>query len=211
MFTKTSRSERVREQVADVGGSVSSAWRGKVAPTVSGKARGAAHWAAPHVERGREAAAPKVEAAVDRVSPAVDAAREKLEELMPRLAEAVSAAAAAGSAASAHAGEYRARSGDAVAVLRGEAVAKRKHRVLRKLLLLPVIAAAVAGSYAAFKSRTPKEDPWAVPTGTYPPYTPPVTPAVTPPITPAVTPEPVVLDVETEIPLPDPATPADKS
>ena len=211
MFTKTSRSERVREQVADVSGSVSSAWRGKVAPTVSGKARGAAHWAAPHVERGREAAAPKVEAAVDRVSPAVDAAREKLEELMPRLAEAVSAAAAAGSAASAHAGEYRARSGDAMAVLRGEAVAKRKHRVLRKLLLLPVIAAAVAGSYAAFKSRTPKEDPWAVPTGTYPAYTPPVTP----PITPAATPEPVVLDVEAEIPLPepaaDPAAPADKS
>ena len=211
MFTKTSRSERVREQVADVSGSVSSAWRGKVAPTVSGRARGAAHWAAPHVERGREAAAPKVEAAVDRVSPAVDAAREKLEELMPRLAEAVSAAAAAGSAASAHAGEYRARSGDAVAVLRGEAVAKRKHRVLRKLLLLPVIAAAVAGSYAAFKSRTPKEDPWAVPTGTYPAYTPPVTP----PITPAATPEPVVLDLEAEIPLPepaaDPAAPADKS
>ena len=113
MFTKTSRTDRVREQVADVGSTmsenVSGAWRGKVAPTVSGKARDAAHWAAPHVERGREAAAPKVEAAVDKVSPAVDAAREKLEELMPRLAEAVSAAAAAGSAASAHAGEYRAR------------------------------------------------------------------------------------------------------
>ena len=207
MFTRTSRSERVREQVADAGGSVSSAWRGKVAPTVSGKARDAAHWAAPHVERGREAAAPRVEAAVDRVSPAVDAAREKLEELMPRLAEAVGAAAAAGSAASAHAGEYRARGGDAVAVLRGEAVAKRRHPILRKLLLLPVIAAAVAASYAAFKSRTPKEDPWAVPTGTYPAYVPPVAPPMTPPLTP----EPVVLDVETEIPLPDPARPADKS
>ena len=225
MFTKTSRTDRVREQVTDVGstvgGNVSSAWRGKVAPTVSGKARDAAHWAAPHVERGREAAAPKVEAAVDKVSPAVEAAREKLEELLPRLAEAVSAAAAAGSAAGAHAGEYRARSGDAVAVLRGDAVAKRKHRVLRKLLLLPVIAAAVGASYAAFKSRAPKDDPWAVPTGTYPAYTPPppttpsastAPPTTTPPadVSSALDADPV--DDVTPAPKPsDPTKPADKN
>lgn len=184
VFTKTSRTDRAREQVADVTSSVSDTWRGKVAPTVGAKARDARDWAAPHVEHGRKVAAPKVEAAIDaaadKVSPAVDAAREKLDDWLPRVLEAVSAAATAGAAAGAHAGEYRARSGDAVAVLKGDAIIKRKRgRGLRKLMLVPILAAAGAAAYAAFRSRAPKDDPWAVPTGTYPAYTPPA-PAAAP-------------------------------
>lgn len=195
MFTRTSRTDKAREQVADVTSSVSDTWRAKVAPVVGAKARDAAHWAAPRVERGREVAAPKVGAAVgaarekvspavdaarEKVSPAVEAAREKIEDVLPRLVEAVTAAAAAGAAAGVTAKEYSARSGDAVAVLKGEAVAKRKRGgVLRKLLLFPVLVAAAAAAYAAFRSRTPKEDPWAVPTGNYPAYTPPA-PAAAP-------------------------------
>ncbi|HEX8496917.1 MAG TPA: hypothetical protein VF661_06955 [Actinomycetales bacterium] len=186
MFTKSSR--RSREQVADVH-AVADTW-GKVAPVVTAKTRDAVDWAVPHIERGREAAQPKVEAAVvmavdkvtpavdaalEKVTPAVDAAREKLDELVPRLVEALTAAAAAGAAAGATAGEYKSRSGDAVAVLRGEAVAKRKSGggFFRKLALLSLVPAAVAAAYAAYQSRQPKEDPWAVPTGTYPAYTPP--------------------------------------
>lgn len=183
MFTKISR----REKVADTN-AVTDTW-GKVAPVVTARTRDAVDWAVPHIERGRDAAAPKVEAAVglavdkvspvvdaalEKVTPAVDAAREKLDELVPRLVEALTAAAAAGVAAGTTAGEYKARSGDAVAVLRGEAVAKRKSGGgFRKLALLSLVPAAVAAAYAAYQSRQPKDDPWAVPTGTYPAYTPP--------------------------------------
>jgi len=178
VFTKTSRSDKAREQAADVASTLGETWRDKVAPTVGAKARDARDWAAPHVEHGRKAAAPKVEAAVDaaseKVAPVVDAARDQLEHWLPKVLEAVSAAATAGAAAGAAAGEYRSRSGDAVAVLKGDAIVKRKSgRVLRKLLLLPVIGAAAAAAYAVVKSRAPKDDPWAVPTGTYPAYTPP--------------------------------------
>ena len=59
-------------------------------------------------------------------------------------------------------------------MLKGEAIAKPKRgRVLRKLLIVPLIAAVGAAVFAALRSRAPKEDPWAVPTGTYPAYTPP--------------------------------------
>lgn len=178
MFTKTRGSDKAREQAADVASTIGETWRDRVAPTVGAKARDARDWAAPHVEHGRKAAAPKVEAAVDaaseKVAPVVDAARDQIDHWLPRVLEAVSAAATAGAAAGATAGEYRSRSGDAVAVLKGEAIAKRKRgRVLRKLLLLPVVAAAAAAAYAVVKSRAPKDDPWAVPTGTYPAYTPP--------------------------------------
>ena len=170
VFTKTRGSDKAREQAADVASTIGETWRDKVAPTVGARARDARDWAAPHVEHGRKAAAPKVGAAVDaaseKVAPVVDAARDQIDHWLPRVLEAVSAAATAG--------EYRSRSGDAVAVLKGEAIAKRKRgRVLRKLLLLPVVAAAAAAAYAAVKSRAPKDDPWAVPTGTYPAYTPP--------------------------------------
>ena len=194
VFTKTSRTDKAREQVADAAGTVGDTWRDKVAPTVGAKARDARDWAAPHVEHGRRAAAPKVEAAIDaaadKVSPAVDAAREKIDDWMPRVLEAVAAAATAGAAAGATAGEYRSRSGDAVAVLKGNAIVKPKRgRVLRKLLIVPVIAAAGAAAFAVFKSRSPKDDPWAVPTGTYPAYTAPV-PAAVPTVVPAVAPAP---------------------
>ena len=154
--------------------SVKGGWRAKVAPTVTTGARGAVEWAAPRYERGLAVAAPKVEAAVASMTPAVEAAKVKIDDLMPRLVEAVTAAAAAGAAASVTASEYKARSGDAVAVLKGEAVAKRPSKRLRRVItLVPIAAGAGAAGFAAFKSRAPKEDPWAAPTGTYPAYTPP--------------------------------------
>jgi len=217
VFTKTSRTDKARDQVVDVASTVSDTWRGKVAPTVGAKARDARDWAAPHVEHGRQAAAPKVEAAVEKVSPAVDAARDKLDDWLPRVLEAVSAAATAGAAAGATAGEYRARSGDAVAVLKGDAVVKRKRgRFVRRLLLLvPVVVAAGAAAFAVIKSRTPKEDPWALPTGTYPAYTPPA--SVPTPVTPTSavadldTDSGMVDDLTTEVPdLPGDPTPSSK-
>lgn len=179
VFTKTSRADKAREQAGDVASAVAETWHGKVAPTARHKARDARKWAAPHVEHGRKAAAPKIEAAVEKVSPAVDAARDKLDDWMPRVLEA---AATAGAAAGAAAGEYRSRTGDAVAVLKGEAAIKpKRRRVLRKLMLVPLVAAAAGAAYAAFKARAPKDDPWAVPTGTYPAYTPPASVATTAP------------------------------
>lgn len=167
MFRK-SRADQAKAQVQDAASTASTHLREKVAPVVAEKARDAKDWAAPHVERGLEAAAPKVEAAVDKVSPAVDAARDKIvDDLLPRLVEAVNAAAAAGAGAAATGAAVKARSGDAVAVLKGDAVAKPKRRG-RKLLLFSALIAAVGAAVAVFKKQQPREDPWAVPAGSYP-------------------------------------------
>ncbi|MGN6612508.1 MAG: hypothetical protein ACTHLJ_12110 [Angustibacter sp.] len=167
MFRK-SRADQAKAQVQDAASTASHHLREKVAPVVAEKARDAKDWATPHVERGLEAAAPKVEAAVDKVSPAVDAARDKIvDDLLPRLVEAVNAAAAAGAGAAATGAVVKARSGDAVAVLKGDAVAKPKRRG-RKLLLFSALVAAVGAAVAVFKKQQPREDPWAVPAGSYP-------------------------------------------
>lgn len=167
MFRK-SRADQAKAQVQDAASTASHHLREKVAPVVAEKARDAKDWATPHVERGLEVAAPKVEAAVDKVSPAVDAARDKIvDDLLPRLVEAVNAAAAAGAGAAATGAAVKSRSGDAVAVLKGDAVAKPKRRG-RKLLLFTALVAAVGAAVAVFKKQQPREDPWAVPTGSYP-------------------------------------------
>lgn len=167
MFRK-SRTDQAKAQVQDAALTAGHHLREKVAPAVGAKARDAKEWAAPHVERGLEAAAPKVEAAVEKVSPAVDAARDKIvDDLLPRLVDAVNAAAAAGAAATAAGAVAKTRGGDAVAVLKGDAVAKPKHRG-RKFLLFTALAAAVGAAVAVFKKQQPREDPWAVPTGSYP-------------------------------------------
>ena len=173
MFRKKSRAERAREQMADTAATVSEQLREHIAPAVAVKARDAKSWAAPRVERGvergLEVAAPRVELAVEKVSPKVDAARDKLvEDLLPRLVVALNAAAAAGHAASEASGEARARGKGAAAVLSGTAVAKPKRHRGRRFLLFAMIAAAVSAAVAVLKSRSAKDDPWAIPTTTYP-------------------------------------------
>jgi hypothetical protein len=139
------------------------------------KAQDAKAWAAPHIEHGLEVAAPKVEAAVEKLTPAVDAARDKIvDELLPRVVEAVNAAsvAAAGAttATTVAAATAKKRGADAAAVLRGEAVVKRKSsRGKGKTLLVLSLLAAVGGAvFAVLQRRTPQEDPWAIPPGSYP-------------------------------------------
>lgn len=171
MFTK-SRTDQAKAQVQDAASSAGQVLREKVAPVVAAKAHDAKDWAAPRVERGIEVAAPKVEAAVDKVTPAVDAARDKIvDDLLPRLVDAVNAAAAAAasSGVAEHTEEARTRAKGAAAVLKGDAVAKRKHGKLRKLALITGILAAIGAAVAAFKKQQgPHEDPWAVPASSYP-------------------------------------------
>ncbi len=170
MFRKsrTDHKQDAKASVQDAAAAAQHHLRETVAPVVAAKAHDAKEWATPKVERGLEAAAPKVEAAVEKISPAVDAARDKLvDDLLPRLVDAVNAAAAAGATAAAAGAAAKSRSGDAVAVLKGEAVAKRPHRK-RKFFLLTALVAAVGAALAVFKKQQPKDDPWAVPAGTYP-------------------------------------------
>jgi hypothetical protein len=159
--------------MAGTASTVSEQLRERIAPAVTHKARDAKTWAAPRVERGVERgldlAAPRVELAVEKVSPKVDAARDKLvEDLLPRLVVALNAAAAAGHAASDAGEEVRTRSKGAAAVLSGDAVAKPKRHRGRRFLLLAMIAAAVSAAVGVVKSRSAKDDPWAIPSTTYP-------------------------------------------
>lgn len=166
--SRTGRKQDVKASAQDAAAAAGHHLRETVAPAVVAKAHDAKEWAAPKVERGLEAAAPKVEAAVEKISPAVDAARDKLvDDLLPRLVDAVNAAAAAGATAAAAGAAAKSRSGDAVAVLKGEAVAKRPRRK-RRFLLLTALMAAVSAAVAVVRKRQPKDDPWAVPAGTYP-------------------------------------------
>jgi hypothetical protein len=168
---KRSRADRARDEIAESASTLSEQLRGRVAP-VALKARDAKVWMAPRVERGvergLEAAAPRVELAVERVSPKVDAARDKLvEDLLPRLVDALNAAAAAGHSAAEAGEEVRHRTKGAAAVLKGDAVAKpAKHR-RRRFLVFTMLVAGIGAAVAAFKSRSSKDDPWAIPSTTY--------------------------------------------
>lgn len=142
----------------------------------SPRVHAAKEWAAPRAQKGIDAAAPRVEHAVDAVTPKIDAARDKLvEEVLPKLVEAITAAT---SQASAVREEATSRGSDAVAVLKGEAVAKpkKKHRV-RKVLMLGGVVAAGAAAVKAMRGK--KDDPWAAPAGANTWATPSV-PAATP-------------------------------
>jgi hypothetical protein len=173
VFRRKSRAERAREQIAETATTVTEQLRGRVAPAVAVKARDAKVWATPRVERGVErglgVAAPRVELAVERVSPKVDAARDKLvEDLLPRLVVALNAAAAAGHAASEAGDEVRHRTKGAAAVLSGDAVAKPKRHRGRTFMLFTMLVAAIGAAVAAVKSRSARDDPWAIPSTTYP-------------------------------------------
>ena len=113
--------------------------------------------------------------------PAAEAARDKIvDDLLPRLVEAVNAAAAAAAAAGAAgaakasdkasdaADTAKSRGSDAVAVAKGEKVAKKKRSKKKVFLFFTAIAAGAAAARAVLKSRGPAEDPWAIPEGTYP-------------------------------------------
>lgn len=169
MFRK-SRTDEATAKVQDATARTGRQIREKVVPAIGAKAHDAKQWATPHVERGMEAAAPRVEAAVDRVSPAVDATRDKIvEDLLPRLVDAVHAAAAAGATAGAAGQVARSRGQDAYSVLRGETEVKTRRKGKYKMfIVLTAVAAAIGAAFAAFKRQAPKDDPWAVPAGTYP-------------------------------------------
>lgn len=184
---RKSRKDKIVDQATSTTTPVKDVVVDKVVPAVSHaaettrewagpKVHAAREWAAPRAQKGIDAAAPRVEHAVDTVSPKIDAARDKLvDEVLPKLVEAITAAT---TQASAVRQEATTRGSDAVAVIKGEAVAKpkKKHRV-RKVLLL---GGATAGAVAAVKAmRGKKEDPWATPAGatSWAPATPAVTPA----------------------------------
>lgn len=171
---RKSRKDKVVDQATSTTTQVKDVVVDKVVPAVSHaaestrdwagpKVHAAKEWAAPRAQKGIDAAAPRVEHAVDAVSPRIDAARDKLvDEVLPKLVDAITAAT---SQAAAVREEASSRGSDAVAVLKGDAVAKpkKRHRV-RKVLLLGGL---VAGGAAAFKAmRGKKEDPWATPAGT---------------------------------------------
>jgi hypothetical protein len=170
---RKSRKDKVVDQATSTTAQVKDAVVDKVVPAVTHAAEqtrewagprvhAAKEWAAPRAQKGIDAAAPRVEQAVDAVSPKIDAARDKLvDEVLPKLVDAITAAT---SQASAVREEATARSSDAVAVLKGEAVAKpkKKHRVRKFLLFSGVVAAAVAAVKAM---RGKKDDPWATPSG----------------------------------------------
>jgi hypothetical protein len=170
---RKSRKDKVVDQATSTTAQVKDAVVDKVVPAVTHAAEqtrewagprvhAAKEWAAPRAQKGIDAAAPRVEQAVDAVSPKIDAARDKLvDEVLPKLVDAITAAT---SQASAVREEATARGSDAVAVLKGEAVAKpkKKHRVRKFLLFSGVVAAGVAAVKAM---RGKKEDPWATPSG----------------------------------------------
>ncbi|PRY11412.1 hypothetical protein [Kineococcus rhizosphaerae] len=71
------------------------------------------------------------------------------------------------------------RSSDALAVLKGEAVAKRKGRAGKRFLVFTLVAAGGAAVYAVVRNSQ-KEDPWSAPGAAWTPA-----PATTTPTTPA--------------------------
>ncbi|NIZ90708.1 hypothetical protein [Kineococcus rubinsiae] len=139
------------------------------------------------------------------VTPVVEQAREKLvEDVLPRLSEAahhagtaaqvaaapaVAAATAKAAAVGAKAtgaaavtagaaGAAKHRSADALAVLKGEAVVKPKHRG-RKVLLVALVVGLGAAAFSALR-KGKDEDPWATPGATWTPTASATTPAATP-------------------------------
>ena len=120
----------------------------------------------PSSGHGIEVVAPKLEKAVEGLGPRVDTARDKIvDDLLPKVAEAITAVAAASAAARANATDLTDRGGDALSVLKGEAVAKPKRSGGKVLITLGILAALAAAAAAFFKKSAPREDPWATPLG----------------------------------------------
>ncbi|WP_091762351.1 hypothetical protein [Pedococcus cremeus] len=176
VFGTKSRSEKVQEQAqaqAKQAAAQAAALKERVVPAAEAAAEAARDraaqakdWAMPRVEHGIELAAPRLEKAVEGLGPRVDTARDKIvDDLLPKVAEAITAVAAASAAARANATDLTDRGGDALSVLKGESVAKPKHRGGKVLITLGILAALAAAAAAFFKRSAPREDPWATPLG----------------------------------------------
>jgi len=170
MFRTRSTTEQLTAQVQDQSESLATTaamladqLRERVGPVVGQATENAMEWAKPRVEHGIEVAAPRLESAVTGLAPKVDTARDKIvDELIPRIAEAISAWAAASTAAK---NEAVSRGQGAVAVISGNAVASRKGRKRRALLILGLLGGAAAAAMAVMKKSAPKDDPWTTPLG----------------------------------------------
>jgi hypothetical protein len=155
--TAVTVADQLRERVVPAVGQAAETAREWGQPRVEA----ARDWARPRVEHGIEVAAPRLESAVIGLAPKVDTARDKIvDELLPRVAEAITALAAASTAAKE---EALSRGHGAAAVISGDAVASRRHKKGRVLLVLGVFAATAGAAMAFLKKSAPKDDPWTTP------------------------------------------------
>jgi len=162
------------------------------APVARERAQAAAEWSKPHVEHARERAQPAVDAvrdraqphldhavetvgprvqgAVDNIAPRVDATRDHIvDDWLPKLSAAIATVVAASNAAKDQAGDLKDhaidvsdRAPQALSVLKGESVARRKGRKGKVFLVVGVLSA-IGAAVAAVMNRKPKDDPWATP------------------------------------------------
>ena len=177
MFRMKSKSEKLAEQESAQTLSKAAylaAVRERVSPAAevakhraATAASSAKDWAQPRIDHGIEVAAPKLQGAVEGLAPKVDTARDALvDSVLPKIADAIAALTAAKLSAT----ETADRAPDALAVLKGDRVAKRRKG---KFFMLLGALAAAAAAFAAFRKSTPREDPWATPLDD--PYTAPTT------------------------------------
>ena len=120
--------------------------------------------AQPYVEQ----AAPRVQRAVEGLEPQVDKAHDVIVSAwIPRISAAVAALAGATVAAKDQVVVVSERTPDAVAVLKGDKVAKQPRG--SKILIGLGIVAAVGAVVVVLANRKPKDDPWATPSTSYTP------------------------------------------
>lgn len=126
--------------------------------------------AEPYVGRAVETAAPRVQRAVDNLEPKVDQARDVVVDAwIPRVSAALAALAGASMAAKEQVVEVSERAPDAVAVLKGDKIAKEPRA--GKFFIGLGIVAAVGAVVVVLANRKPKDDPWATPSTSYTPPT----------------------------------------
>jgi hypothetical protein len=124
--------------------------------------------AEPYVDRAVETAAPRVQRAVENLEPKVDKAHDVIVDAwIPRISAAIAALAGATVAAKEQVVEVSERAPDAVAVLKGDKVAKQPKG--GKVLIGLGIVAAVGAVVVVLANRKPKDDPWATPSTSYTP------------------------------------------
>jgi hypothetical protein len=164
MFRSKTRTEQLQDQADSLACSASTVaeqLRERVIPAVGQATDSAREWARPHVDRGIEVAAPKLESAVQGLAPRVDTARDKIvDDLIPRVAEAISVWAVASAAAR---DEALSRGQGAASVISGESVATPRHKKKRVLLAVGLLAAAGAAAMTVMRKSAPKDDPWTTP------------------------------------------------
>jgi hypothetical protein len=124
--------------------------------------------AQPYVDRAIVAAAPRMQRVVNGLEPRVDKAHDVIvQSWIPHLSAGIAALAGATAAAKSQVVDISGRAPDAVAVLKGDKVAKEPRG--GKVLLGLGVVAAVGAVVVVLANRKPKEDPWATPTTSYTP------------------------------------------